>query len=188
MKDREIIDLYWARADEAIGETQAKYGKYCYSVALRILKDPDDAKEVVNDVYLGAWNSIPPHRPAELATFLGKLTRRLAIKKWQKDRAQKRGGGEVALALEELGDCIPSDQSPEREVEAGELGRAVRDFVADLPSNERNIFVCRYWYLDPITQICRQYGFSESKVKSMLHRTRKKLKKHLIKEGFIREC
>ena len=188
MTDKEIVDLYWSRSDDAIRETQTKYGKYCYSVAFRVLNDPDDTEEVVNDVYLGAWNSLPPHKPAELSTYLAKLTRYLAIKKWQKARAQKRGGGEIALTLEELGDCIPSGQDPESEVEAGELGQAVRSFVAALPSNERNLFVCRYWYFKSIDQICRQYGFSEGKVKSLLQRTRTKLKKYLIKEGFIHEC
>ena len=183
MEDEHIVALYWDRSENAIAETASKYGKYCYSIAYNILANHNDAEESVNDTYLGAWNSMPPHKPAILSTFLGKITRRIAIKKWQKGHAAKRGGGEIVLALEELEECIPAYKSVEQEIEAAELGKVIDKFVMLLPLTERNIFICRYWYMDTIFDICQQFGFSQSKVKSMLHRTRKKLQVYLKKEG-----
>lgn len=187
MEDAYIVDLYWKRSENAITETASKYGRYCYSIAYNILTNHNDAEESVNDTYLGAWNSMPPHRPTVLSTFLGKITRRTAIKKWQKERAVKRGGGEIVIALEELEDCIPAGRSIEQEIETAELGKMIDGFVMLLPLTERNIFICRYWYLDSISEICQQFGFSQSKVKSMLHRTRKKLKVYLEREGIYDE-
>jgi len=185
MEDSRIIELYWSRSESAITETASKYGKYCYAIACNILGNEQDAQESVNDTYLGAWNSMPPHRPSVLSAFLGKITRRISIKKWQEKHAGKRGGGETALALDELADCIPSGQSVENEIELAELSKIIDDFVTALPITEMRVFICRYWYLDPIPAICRQFGFSKSKVKSMLHRTRRKLLLHLKKEGVI---
>lgn len=185
MEDEKIIELYWKRSEEAIRETAAKYGNYCFSIARTILSDDEDARECVNDAYMGAWNAIPPHRPAILASFLGKITRRIAINRWQECHAAKRGGGEVALALEELSECIPSDQQVEAQVESAELARAVNAFVMALPLSERRVFLCRYWYLEPVRDIGKRYGFSDSKVKSMLHRIRHRLRMHLKKEGFL---
>lgn len=186
MKDADIVELYLARSEAAIRETQTKYSRYLGAIAMRILADESDADEVVSDTYLAAWNAIPPHAPENLAAFLGKLTRQLAIKRWRKRNARKRGG-ETELALEELGECVPSGEDPEREAQARELGGVLNDFVAALPDTERRVFLCRYWHLDPIDDICRRFGFSRSKVKSMLARTRKKLRKHLIEEGIIDE-
>lgn len=185
--DEHIIDLYWERSEKAITETASRYGKYCYSIAYNILADHHDAEECVSDTYLGAWNSIPPHRPKVLATFLGKIARRTAIKKWQRQHAAKRGSGKIAIALEELEECIPSCQSVEQEMEDAELRNVINEFLLSLPQTERNIFVCRYWYLDAISDICQQFGFSQSKVKSMLQRTRKKLQIYLRKEGICDE-
>lgn len=183
MEDSRIVELYWQRSESAIEETAAKYGKYCYSIAYNILANAEDAKESINDTYLGAWNSMPSHRPSILSTFLGKITRRISIKKWQEKYAKKRGGGEIVLALDELSDCIPSEQSVEKEIEMAELSKIIDNFVMSLPMTEMRIFICRYWYLDPISAISQQFGFSQSKVKSMLHRTRHKLLLHLKKEG-----
>lgn len=185
MDDRQIIDLYFARQEQAIEETAKKYGKYCFAIARNILQNRSDAEETVNDTYIGAWNSIPPHYPAILSTYLGKITRRLALKRWTANRTQKRGGGETALALEELAGCIPSDFDVESRMEMTELTRILNGFVRNLPQPNRNIFLCRYWYLDSIEAIARRYGFSQSKVKSMLSRTRKKLYAHLQKEGYL---
>jgi len=187
MEDKHIVDLYWARSERAITETASKYGKYCYIIAYNILANHSDAEESVNDTWLGAWNSMPPHRPEILSTFLGKITRRTAIKKWRKEHAAKRGGGEIVIALGELEDCIPAGKSIEQEMETAALGKAVNEFVMSLPHAERNVFICRYWYLDAISEICQQYGFSQSKVKSMLLRTRKKLRAYLEKEGVYDE-
>lgn len=184
MEDSRIVELYWTRSESAIDETAAKFGNYCYAIANNILANAEDAQESVNDTYLGAWNSMPTHRPAILSSFLGKITRRISIKKWQEKHADKRGGGEIALALDELSDCIPSEQSVDKEIEMAELSKIIDDFVIALPVAEMRVFICRYWYLDSISNICRQFGYSQSKVKSILHRTRQKLLLHLEKEGF----
>lgn len=184
MEDARIVDLYWARSENAISETSAKYGKYCYAIAYNVLANHEDADESVNDTYLDAWNNMPPHRPSILSTFLGKITRRISIDKWRGRTAEKRGGGEIVLALDELSDCVPSRHNVEHEVEAAELAKVIDDFVMSLPPMERRVFICRYWYLDPISAISQQFGFSESKVKMMLHRQRQKLLSHLEREAF----
>ncbi len=183
MDDKDIVDLYWQRNQTAVDETAAKYGKLCHSIAYNILGNHQDAEETVNDTYLSAWNSIPPNRPAVLSTFLGKLTRRICINKWREKSAEKRGGGQTALALDELEDCIPDKSSVEQETEAKLLSEAINAFVRDLPAAERDVFLCRYWYMDSIETIAKEFGFSQSKVKSMLYRTREKLRAKLIKEG-----
>ena len=185
MEDQKIIDLYFARSEQAIRETDQKYGRYCYSISYGILFDDGDARETVSDTYLSAWNAIPPRRPAVLKTFLGKIARNLAINRWNEARAAKRGGGEFPLALDELEDCISRSSSPEEVVSQKELTQAVRAFLDTLPIIEKKIFLCRYWYFDPIDAIAEQFGFSHSKVTSMLYRSRKKLRKHLAKEGLL---
>lgn len=183
MEDARIVDLYWARSEAAIDETSAKYGKYCYTIAYNILANAEDSDESVNDTYLAAWNSMPPQRPSVLSSFLGKITRRISIDKWRSRNAEKRGGGEIVLALDELHDCVPFGTNVEQAVEAAELGKAIDRFVMTLPLMERRVFICRYWYLDPIASICQQFGFLQSKVKVMLHRTRNNLRNYLEKEG-----
>lgn len=183
MKDSSIVDLYWSRSEKAITETMTKYGKYCYKIAFNILANNEDADESVNDTYMEAWNSMPPHRPSVLSTFLGKITRRLSIDKWRARVADKRGGGEINLALDELSDCIPAGNSVELEAETVELAMIINDFIKTISPTEKRVFICRYWYLDSIPSICRQFGFSQSKVKSMLYRTRAKLRTYLKKEG-----
>ena len=184
MDDNAIIELYFSRSESAISETANKYGRYCYSIANNILDNKEDSEESVNDTYLAAWNTMPPQRPSVLATFLGKLTRYISLDKWKARNAGKRGGGEVTLALDELDGCISSKENTEQAFEQKELLRSVNQFLGALPQTERNIFVCRYWYLDPVQQIADRHGFSLSKTASMLRRTREKLRKHLAKEGF----
>ena len=184
MDDKSIIDLYLDRSEQAISETSVKYGKYCFSIAFNILSDKEDSEESVNDTYLAAWNNIPPRVPSILSTFLGKITRNISRNRWKSRRAYKRGGGEVPLALDELEECISTGESVEDTFEKKELLRSMNRFLDALPDTERNLFVCRYWYLDPIHDIAQRFGFTESKVTSMLHRIRGKLRKHLEKEGF----
>ena len=184
MDDKSIIDLYLDRSEQAISETSVKYGKYCFSIAFNILSDKEDSEESVNDTYLAAWNNIPPRVPSILSTFLGKITRNISLNRWKSRRAYKRGGGEVPLALDELEECISTGESVEDNFEKKELLRSMNRFLDALPDTERNLFVCRYWYLDPIHDIAQRFGFTESKVTSMLHRIRGKLRKHLEKEGF----
>ena len=185
MEDREIVELYWQRDQRALAETAESVEAYCFSIANNILMDPEDARECVNDAYLAAWNAIPPHRPERLAPFVGKLTRRIAVNRLEQRLAARRGGGETALALEELGDCISGGEGIEENVEAAELSAAINRFLRRLPSAQRDVFICRYWYLDPIESISLQFGFTPSKVKSMLFRTRQKLQKYLKKEELL---
>ncbi len=185
MDDSAILDRFFARSETAVDETAAKYGAYCRTVAANILPDSRDIDEAVNDAYLAAWSSIPPHRPEDLRTYLAKLTRRAALKLWRTRDAKKRGGGEPEAALEELSAILPGGDDPARAVEEAELTEALDRFLDGLPDTERRVFLRRYWFLDPIAAICRRYGFSQSKVKSMLARTRAKLLAHLKKEGYL---
>ena len=132
MNDTEIVDLYWKREERAVEETAKKYGTYCYSIAYNILSNHEDSEESVNDTYIETWNAIPPHRPAVLSSFLGKITRRLAIDKWRSEHAQKRGGGEMACVLEELEECVLCEDSAEQRLEQQMLAQAINDFLKAL--------------------------------------------------------
>ena len=184
MDDKAIVELYFARSEQAISETANKYGGYCYSIANNILSNNEDSEESVNDTYLAAWNNLPPRHPSILATFLGKITRYISLDRWKSRSAYKRCGGEVTLALDEQDEFLSSGESTEEVVEKKELIRSINRFLDNLPETERNLFVCRYWYLDPVQQIAARYGFTLSKTASMLRRTREKLCKQLKKEGF----
>lgn len=185
MEDRQIVALYWQRDEAAIDETSQKYGQYLAKIAFNILADREDAQESVNDTYLAAWNSIPPHKPGVLSTYLGKLTRRISIDRFRKYTAQKRGAGEYALSLQELEGCISGGDSTEETVEAQLLAESITAFLRELPPETRHVFIGRYYYLDPVKEIARYCRITESKVKILLHRTRIKLREHLEKEGFI---
>ena len=183
MNDKNIVDLYFNRDEEAITQTDKKYGRYCYSIAYNILTNKEDAEESVSDTYMTAWRAIPPRRPSVLSTFLGKITRHISIDRWRERSTYKRGGGEVTLALEELEDCVAGLQNVEMEYERKELIRAYVKFLDMLPVTERRVFLCRYWYVDSVEAIAGKFGFSQSKVKTMLYRTRVKLRKQLAEEG-----
>ncbi|MGN0403254.1 MAG: RNA polymerase sigma factor [Acetatifactor sp.] len=184
MEDNRIVDLYWQRSENAIVETATKYGKYLHSISYQILLNTEDAEECVNDTYSDAWRAMPPHRPSILATFLGKITRRISIDLWRKNSADKRGGSEITLALDELEECVSGKGNVEAEVERYELQRRLNAFLKALPRTERRVFMCRYWYMDSVSDIAKQFGYSESKIKSMLYRTRNKLRAMLQKEGY----
>ena len=184
MEDSRIVDLYWARSDSAIAETSTKYGRYCYAIAYNILANSEDADESVNDTYMGAWNSMPSNRPSVLSTFLGKITRRISINKRKSKNRDKRGGGEFELALDELSECVAASTDIERTVEMNELSKAINDFLSTLPLVERDVFICRYWLFTSLAEIEEKFGFSMSKTKSMLLRTRRKLQEYLEQEGF----
>lgn len=183
MDDQAIIELYCERSEDAISKTAAKYGGYCYTIAYNILSNNEDAEESVNDTWLAAWNTMPPRRPKLLAAFLGKMTRYISLDRWKNRTARKRGGGEVPLVLEELEECISGEDSVEKEYLQKEFAKSLNQFVENLPDVERKVFLCRYWYMDSIETIAERFGFSESKVASMLHRTRGKLRKMLEQEG-----
>ncbi len=183
MRDTEIIELYFSRNEIAITETAKTYGKYCNTIAYNILHNIEDAKECVNDTYLGAWNSIPPHRPRQLATFLGKITRNISLNLYKHYNTQKRGQGQTELALSELNDCIPANNNVEQMVEMSELEQIIDKFLKAQPEQKRNIFIRRYWYLYSIAEISKVYNLSQSKITSILFRMRNELKTHLEKEG-----
>lgn len=185
MEDSQIVNLYFARDEQAIQETDSRYGGYCYSIAYNILTNRQDAEESVSDTYFTAWNSIPPRRPSLLGAFLGKITRHISIDRWRKRTAYKRTGGEIQLALEELGEVAGHSEAPEETVSRKELAAGVNRFFDSLPETERRVFLCRYWYLDSIEAIAEKTGFTTSKVASMLHRMRGSLKKQLGKEGLL---
>jgi len=183
MEDTKIIDLYWARQETAIVETDKKYGNYCRSIAMHILSNMEDTEECVNDTWMKAWDCMPPQRPDILSAFLGKITRNLSISRYRMTHAKKRGSGEVDLLLTELEECLPSSKSVEEEVEGKETAKAIDRFLYSIEPESRNIFIRRYFYADQVKEIAERFDISESKVKSQLFRMRGRLKEHLEKEG-----
>ncbi len=184
MEDAEIVALYLARKEAAIAESERRYGAYCYSIALRVLGSQEDAQETLNDTWLHAWNSIPPEQPARLGLYFARLTRNLAIDRWRRNNAQKRGG-QMALALEELSELAGGRPLPQEELEAKELERCIREFLSGCPQAQRDVFLRRYFYFESTGEIAQRYGMRESNVLNLLSRTKKKLKVYLQKEGFL---
>ena len=184
MDDNGIIQLYWDRNDQAIRATSEKYGRYCKAIAKNILNNEEDAEECVNDTYMNAWNSMPAHWPEQLAAFLGKITRNLSFNKYKYNQAEKRGGGEIRIVLDELADCVSDTDDVEQIIDRQALTKAINSFVRRLPAEKRNLFVRRYWYADSVTNIARDYGLLQGSVSKKLERTRKQLKTYLIERGF----
>ncbi len=175
LDDNMIIDLYWARSESAIDETDKKYGGYLKTVAYNILCNREDAGEAVNDTYLKAWDSMPPQRPNILSAFLAKITRRVSLNMRRANVAEKRGGGEIDLVLDELSESLPSKSSVEEEIDAKALTEKLNKFLGSLKQQDRDMFLRRYWYMDSIKDIATMFGCGESKVKTTLYRLRKKL-------------
>lgn len=187
MDDRQIIELYWQREQEAITATNDKYGSYCFAVANNILQNDEDSEECINDTWYRVWNAIPPQKPVWLKAFLAKITRNLALDRYTAQNAEKRGKGETAIVLDELSECVASDTDCASAVDAKELEECIRKFVRTLPERDGNIFLRRYFFMESTAETAKKYGMKESNVLLILSRTRKKLKVHLIKEGFIDE-
>lgn len=185
MDDREIVGLYWARSENAISQTAEKYGKYCHYIAFNILHSDEDSEECVNDTYMRVWDSIPPHRPNRLGTYLGKLTRNLALDRYRYTSRARRGGGQVSLVLEELGECVSGDLETERVIDEVILAECFDRFLGSLHSQTRKMFVRRYWHMSSVKDIADDFHMSESGVKITLFRARKELRKLLEKEGII---
>ncbi len=185
MEDKQIIELFWMRVETAIAETSNKYGKYCYYIAYNILHNEQDSEECVNDTYLRAWNTIPPQKPNNLATYLGKITRNVALDKYRYYKREKRGQGQVMFVLEELEECLPAEKDTEQEVSEKILADAINSFLRTLPVEKRKIFMRRYWYFSSVGEIARDFSLSESNVKVILLRTRNKLKDFLEREGIV---
>ena len=179
MDDNLIIDLYWQRNQRAIADTETKYGPYCHAIAYNVLYSPQDAEECVNDTWLRAWEAMPPQRPGKLSAFLGRITRNLALDRYDYLHASKRSGS-FDLLLSELSDCIPSGQDDYARLE---LSQILSAFLRTLPENQRNIFLRRYWFCESIDTLAKRYDMSQSAVKSNLFRTRNRLKAYLEKEG-----
>lgn len=182
MEDSSIIQLYWERSEQAILETDSKYGRLCRYVAMNILQNQEDGEECVNDAYLGLWNAMPPQRPSRFSVFVSRVTRNLALKKYEYLSAAKRNP-EAVCSLSELEDCVSGRDSVEDELENRRVEQAISDFLWRQEEEKRVIFLRRYWYFESIDDICRRSGYSRSKVTSMLHQTRKKLRTYLEKEG-----
>lgn len=183
MEDSVIIELYLGRDESAIAQTQQKYGKQCYSISYNILGNNEDCEECVNDAFIKVWNSIPPDIPHNLFSYIAKVTRNLSLNRYCAKKAIKRGGGQTEEALCELEECIPSGRSVEDECDDNELRAVLNGFVGSLCAEKRTIFVQRYWYLMPISEIALKHGCEAGRIKMMLSRIRKQLKRCLEKEG-----
>ena len=180
MEDKKIVSLYWERSENAIRETERKYGKYCYSVAYNILHSKEDSDECVNDTWNGAWNAIPPEKPATLRGFLARITRNIAIDRYRYDKAKKRAL-EVDSAIDEYWECIPGDEATVEEEVI--LKEAINGFLAGLDTRSRIIFMRRYWYSMSVKDIAKSMHLSQGHISTVLHRTRIRFKDHLTKEG-----
>ncbi len=187
MEDNQIVELYFQRNADAIKETDSKYGSYCFAIADNILHNREDSEECVNDTWLSAWNAMPPQRPNMLRMFLAKITRNLSFNRFNARSAEKRGGGEIHLVLDELAECIANESDTEKEYLAKELEQCIRLFVRELPEREGNVFVRRYFFTEPVSTIAKRYGMTDNNVMVVLSRTRKKLKAQLEKEGYFSE-
>lgn len=183
MEDERIIALYWERNETAIRESEAKYGNYCKTIALRILENIESCEECVNDTWLNAWNAIPPERPVVLRVFLGALTRHLALNRVRDLSREKRGGGQAVLALDELAECVPDASSPEQALEDHEITNALNSWLGTLSKEKRMVFLRRYWYCDTLAGVAAFMGWPESKTNSLLRRLRVSLRQHLEQEG-----
>ena len=184
MEDDRIVSLYWQRDESAIQQTEQKYGKYLFNISFNILSDTEDSRESVNDTYLKAWNAMPPHRPERLAVFLGKITRQLSIDVLRRRGRKKRLPPEYTDSLSELEECVPDGNGMERRVELHLLAEAIGAYLKELSPQARVTFIGRYYFMDSVQEVASYYHMSESRVKSMLYRTRTGLKKYLEQEGF----
>lgn len=186
MDDHQIVDLYWARSHLAVEASSRKYGALCRSIAMNLLGDRRDAEECVNDTWLGAWNAMPPQRPQKLGAFLGAITRNLACDACRARQAEKRGGGQLPLVLEELSECLPGREGdPVRAAEDRELAEVLSDFLRQLPERDRYLFLRRYWHAQPLEEIADACRLPAGTVKASLFRTRKKLRRRLEKEEIL---
>jgi len=183
LDDTMIIELYISRNEKAIAETARKYGNYCFIISNNILKNNDDAKECVNDTYLKAWNNIPPTKPLKLGAFLGRITRNLSLDRYKFNKSKKREGSEFELLLTELEECVSQDLTADAEFDSNFVIQIINDWLLSQLTENRVLFVRRYWHAESIKELAYNHKTSESKIKSILFRMRKNLKIHLEKEG-----
>lgn len=185
MEQQAILTSLYERKESAISRMAQAYGPYCAAIARNVLDNPEDVEEILNDTWLRAWNSIPPANPANLKLYLARITRNLTFDRFRTQSREKRGGGEIPLALDELSECIGTAANPEAIVEAGELRQSLNHFLSTLPQRDRQIFLLRYFHLQSAEAIARRYAIRPDHVRTILSRTRKKLKHHFIKEGLL---
>ena len=185
MQDEALVELLFAREERVLPEVQGKYGAYCLSIARGILCDEGESEECLNDTLLQLWRSVPPQRPRSLRAYIGRLTRNLAISRWRKNNALRRGGSQLPLALEELGECVDGGQTPDQALEKKTVVALLNRFVRSLPETERYIFLRRYWYLDSNQAIAGQLRTTPGRIASQLLRTRRKLRRALREEGIL---
>ena len=179
-----VMGLHGSTTEQAISETERKYDRYLLKIANNILNNQEDSRESVNDTYLAAWNSMPPHRPSVLSAYLAKLTRRISIDLFRYRTRNKRMASEYAISLSELSDCVSGGNTTEEIVNAKALADAIGIYLRLQSKETQAAFLGRYYFLDPVKEIAAYLGMSESKVKSLLYRTRLGLKEYLEKEGF----
>ena len=184
MDDSKIVQLYWDRNEQAIPATAERYGSYCISIAKNILGNKEDAEECVNDTYMSAWNSMPPHRPSLLSAFLGKIVRNLSFNRYKHNTADKRGGSELPMVLDELSELVSGKEDVEQEICRKELVQSIDIFLNNLSPEKRSIFVSRYWHTDSISEIAVRHGMKDGAVSMTLNRLRLKLHNHLLERGF----
>lgn len=184
MEDEQIIELFWSRDERAIEQAAAKYAPYCRTIAMNVLSNHEDAEECVNDTWLRVWNAIPPERPKAFRAWVGKITLRLALNRRQQNHAQKRYAGMEEI-LSELEQCVPSDESADRQLAAKEITRIINQWLGTLSREDRAIFVRRYWYGDAVKKLALEGGVSPGKMAKRLYVLRGKLKAALEKEDII---
>lgn len=184
MQDEKIVELYFARDELALKETETKYGGYLYKIAFSVLKDNSDSEESVNDTYLAAWNSIPPNKPSVLSTYLSKIVRRISVDIFRRKNSKKRIASQYALSLSELEEVVRDKGNMEEDMENKALGLAINDFLRTLSKESRVLFVSRYYFCDSLKDAAKNLGITEGKAKTTLFRTRQKLRVYLLKEGF----
>ena len=184
MDDEMIVQLYWDRNEQAIPATAEKYGGYCTAIARNILGSREDAEECVNDTYMDAWNAMPPHRPGVLSAFLGKLTRNAAIKRYRRNTADKRGGGQSAAVWDEIAEFVSDTDGVEQAYDRRERVKAIQGFLDTLSAEKRTLFLRRYWFFDSASHIAQRFGMTENNVSVTLSRLRLKLRRYLLERGF----
>lgn len=185
MDDAQIVEMYMQRDEQAITQTDQKYGRALKAMSMRILMDESDSNECVNDTYFRAWNSIPPTQPKSLSAYLYRIVRSISIDRFRARMSQKRRMGEYTASLDELSECIAGEGTPQGTLETQMLTATIQIFLEKIPKQQRQIFLCRYYFLDPIQKIAGYFQMSESRVKSILYRLRCRLKKVLEQEGFF---
>lgn len=184
MEDSEIVALLTERSEQAVAAVSQKYGRYCKKIALNILQNNEDADECVNVALMRLWNSIPPNNPPVLSLFLARIVKSAAYDKLRLSQREKRGGGETALPLDEIADCVSGNTSVEDDLEQKELQAAINSFLKKLNAKHRRMFLLRYWYCFSVSEIAEQLGTSENSVSVTLSRVRRKIKEHLTKRGY----